>query len=94
MQRWAPSTTDSKRGEHAVATVSVSKPGNRLIYINGDYSEAAGNSNAGFTVPSGGQCFETLTQSRRVDYRKSFRVSPQQSSVTIELDRVDPPEPI
>lgn len=77
-------------------TVRVSKPANRLVFINGDYSTSAGNSNDSFTVPTGGQVFETLTADRCVDFRKSFRVRPADadSGVTVELDRVDPPEPI
>ena len=35
-------------------TVEVTKPGNRLVYINGNYIEAAGNSSLNtFTVPTG-----------------------------------------
>ena len=76
-------------------TVRVTKPGNRLIYINGDYTEAAGNSSLdSFTVPTGGQLFETLTGSQEVDYRKEFRVKRIDTEVTVELDRVDPPEPV
>ena len=38
----------------ALVTVRVSAPLNRLIYINGDYSQAAGNSsNDSFTVNQG-----------------------------------------
>lgn len=78
-----------------LVSVRVSKPGNRLIYINGDYTEPAGNSSVdSFTVPSGGQVFETLTGSREIDYRKEFRVKRTDTEVTVELDPVDPPEPI
>jgi hypothetical protein len=76
-------------------TVRVTKPGNRLIYINGDYTEAAGNSSDGsFTVPTGGQVFETLTGDRKVDFCKRFRVRPTDAEVTVELDPVDPPRPV
>jgi hypothetical protein len=76
-----------------LVTVRVSKPLNRLIYINGGYDEPAGNSSSdSFTVPAGGQIFETLNADRRVDNRKKFRVSPNDSDLTIELDPIDPPE--
>jgi hypothetical protein len=76
-------------------TVKVDKPLNRLIYINGDFSEPAGNSsNDSFTVPSGGQIFETLNGDGRVDNRKKFRVSPNASEITVSLDRVEPPESV
>lgn len=75
-------------------TVRVTKPKNRLIFINGDYSAPAGNSNDSFTVPTGGQLFETLTAARQVDYRKSFLVRVKDAAVTVELERVDPPEEI
>jgi hypothetical protein len=76
-------------------TVRVSKPLNRLIYINGDYAQPAGNSSSdSFTVPSGGQIFETVNGDRCVDNRKKFRVRPTDPEVIIALDPVDPPEPI
>jgi len=76
-------------------SVRVGKPQNRLIYINGDYSEAAGNSsNDSFTVPSGNQIFETVNGDDCVDNRKKVRVRPTDTQVTIDLDPVDPPEPI
>ena len=78
-----------------LVTVRVTKPGNRLIYINGNYTEAAGNSSAdSFTVPPGGQIFETLTGDQQVDFRKEFRVKRTDTEVTVELDRIDPPEPV
>ena len=79
-----------------LVTVRVSKPLNRLIYINGGYSQDAGNSSTdnGFTVPTGGQVFETLDGNRCVDNRKKFRVRPTDTEVTIALDPVDPPEKI
>lgn len=79
----------------AFASVRVSKPKNRLIYVDGDYTEAAGNSSTdSFTVPSGGHIAETLNGEGAVDFRKEFRVRPKETSVTIELDTVDPPEAI
>lgn len=76
-------------------TVRVSAPLNRLIYINGDYAQAAGNSsNSSFTVPSGGQIFETLNGERSVDNRKEFRVRRTDTEVTVSLDPVFPPEPV
>ena len=55
-------------------TVRVSMPLNRLIYINGDYSQSAGNSSTdSFTVPTGGQIFETLNGNQLVDNRKRTR---------------------
>ncbi len=76
-------------------TVRVGKPGNRLIYINGDYAQAAGNSSTdSFTVPSGGQLFETVNGNNCVDNRKKFRVRETDPEVTIDLDPVDPPEEI
>ena len=76
-------------------TVWVSAPQNRLIYINGDYAEAAGNSSTdSFTVPTGGQIFETLNGDNCVDYRKEFRVRRNDTEVTVSLDPVDPPEPV
>jgi hypothetical protein len=76
-------------------TVRVTKPGNRLIYINGNYTEAAGNSSVdSFTVPPGGQIFETLTGDQQVDFRKEVRVKRTDTEVIVELDRIDPPEPV
>ena len=76
-------------------TVRVEKPRNRLIYINGGYSDPAGNSSTdSFTVPTGGQIFETLTGDRCIDYRKKFRVKPDDREVTVSLDPVDPPEAV
>ena len=50
-----------------MVTVRVTKPGNRLVYINGNHIEAAGNSSVdSFTVPTGGQVFETLTHVQAV----------------------------
>jgi hypothetical protein len=79
----------------AFVTVWVSAPLNRLIYINGDYSQAAGNSSTdSFTVPSGGQVFETLNGDSCVDNRKRFRVRRTDTEVNITLDLVDPPEQV
>ena len=79
----------------AFVTVRVSRPLNRLIYINGDYSQAAGNSSTdSFTVPTGGQVFETVNGGDCVDNRKKFRVGVTDPEVTVDLDPVDPPEPI
>jgi hypothetical protein len=76
-------------------TVRVSAPANRLIYINGGYGKAAGNSSTDtFTVPSGGQIFETLNGDDRVDFRKKFRIKPSDTDVTVTLNSVDPPEKI
>ena len=76
-------------------TVRVSAPLNRLIYINGDYSQAAGNSSTdSFTVPSGGQVFETVNGDGCVDNRKRFRVRRTDTEVTTTLDPVDPPEQV
>jgi hypothetical protein len=79
----------------ALVTVRVSAPLNRLIYINGDYAQAAGNSSTdSFTVPSGGQIFETLDSDGCVDNRKKFRVRQSDTEVTVALDPVDPPEQV
>ena len=80
----------------ASVSVRVTKPANRRIYINGDYTDSAGNSSTdSFTVPTGGQFFETLTRDRRVDFRKRVRVRARDApGMTVELDRVDPPEAI
>jgi len=79
----------------AFVTVRVSAPLNRLIYINGDYSQAAGNSSTdSFTVPTGGQIFETVNGDGCVDNRKKFRVSVTDPEVTVALDPVDPPEKV
>lgn len=76
-------------------TVRVSAPRNRLIYINGDYAQQAGNSSTdSFTVPSGGQIFETLNGQGRVDNRKRIRVRRSDSELTIVLDPVAPPEAV
>jgi hypothetical protein len=78
-----------------MVTVRVTKPGNRLVYINGNYVEAAGNSSVdSFTVPTGGRVFETLTRDRRVDFRKQFRVKRSDTEVTVQLDSVVPPRPV
>jgi len=78
-----------------LVAVQVAKPGNRLIYINGNYIEPAGNSSVdSFTVPTGGCVFETLTGDRSIDYRKRFRVRRSDAELTVELERVDPPEPV
>ena len=79
----------------ALASVTVSKPKNRLIYIGGDYENPAGNSSTDtFTVPSGGNVAETLNSERKVDFRKEFEVKARDTSVSIELDPVVPPEQI
>ena len=76
-------------------TVRVTAPRNRLIYINGGYTEAAGNSlNDSFVVPTGGNVFETLTGKHCVDFRKTLDLDGNELSVTVELDPVDPPEQI
>ena len=50
----------------AFASVTVSKPKNRLIYLGGDYQNSAGNSSTDtFTVPSGGNVAETLNARRQ-----------------------------
>lgn len=77
------------------AKVRVLKPLNRLIYIDGNYPEPAGNSTAdSFTVPTGGHVVETLNGEGKVDYRKRFRVSPRDKKIDIALDPVDPPESV
>ena len=77
------------------ASVQVTKPGNRLIYLNGDYQAPAGNSSTDtFTVPSGGNIAETLNGDGKIDYRKKFRVRPRETKITIELDPVVPPETV
>ena len=79
----------------AFASLSVSKPANRLIYLNGDHENPAGNSSTdSFTVSSGGNTAETLNGDGKVDFRKKFRVGPRDKSVTIELDPVTPPEEV
>ena len=58
-----------------LVTVDVTKPGNRLIYINGNYLEPAGNSSLNtFPLPPGNHFLETLTGAREVDFRKRIRV--------------------
>jgi len=77
------------------ASLRVTKPKNRLIYINGNYTEPAGNSSSNsITVASGGNIAETLTKEDKVDYRKQFEVRPGDTVVIIELDPVNPPEAI
>jgi hypothetical protein len=79
----------------AFASVRVTSPLNRLVYVDGDYETPAGNSSTdSFTVPSGGHIAETLNGDGKVDFRKRFRVQPRDTSVTIELDPVDPPEKV
>ena len=79
----------------AFITVRVSKPTNRLIYINGTYTKAAGNSSKdSFSVPTGGYIFETMNTAGLVDNRKRFRVTPKDKQVTVALDPVDPPEAV
>ncbi|MBL8688460.1 MAG: hypothetical protein JNL04_05145 [Rhodospirillaceae bacterium] len=74
-------------------TVRVGTPRNRLIYVNGAYTQAAGNSSTDtFELVAGGYRFETLTGDKRVDYRKKFRVSAEDEERTIDLDPIDPPE--
>lgn len=75
------------------ASLFITKPANRLIYINGNYKKAAGNSSSGsITVSTGGNIAETLNGEDKIDYRKEFTVRPRDKKVTIELDPVDPPE--
>ena len=77
------------------ASVQVTKPGNRLIYLNGDYQAPAGNSSTDtFTVPSGGNIAETLNGDGKIDYRKKFHVRPRETKIAIELDPVVPPETV
>ena len=79
----------------AFASLTVSKPKNRLIYLNGDYEKPAGNSSTDtFTVPSGGNFAETLNGDDKVDFRKKVQVKATDTSVTTELDPVVPPEKI
>ena len=79
----------------AFASLHVTKPANRIIYLNGDYQNPAGNSSTdSFTVPSGGNVAETLNGAGKVDFRKKFRVKPRDTDVTIELDPVVPPEKV
>ena len=78
-----------------LVTVDVTKPGNRLVYINGNYVEAAGNSSLNtFPLPTGNHILETLTAAREVDFRKRIRIRRDDDEVSVELDLVDPPEPI
>lgn len=75
-------------------TVRVSAPANRIIYINGNYQQPAGNTSTdSFVVPPGRTLFETLNGDRSVDFRKKFRVGRDDDEVTVALDPVDPPEP-
>jgi hypothetical protein len=77
------------------ASLKVTKPKNRLIYINGNYTDPAGNSSAdSITVASGGNIAETLNMKDEVDYRKQFEVRPGDTVVILELDPVNPPETI
>lgn len=77
------------------ASVRVSGPRNRLIYINSNYGKPAGNSSADtFPVPTGGQLFETVDGSNCIDHRKKFRVAEGETDVTVVLDPVVPPEPV
>ena len=79
----------------ALRSMRVIVPRNRLIYLNGDYSCAAGNASTDtFTVNTGGNIAETLDGDARVDFRKRFRVKVSDTLVSIELDPVDPPEPV
>lgn len=79
----------------AFASLTVTNPGNRLIYLNGNYDDPAGNSSRDkFVVPAGGNIAETLNSSRAVDFRHRFRVGPADTSITIALDPVVPPEQI
>ncbi|HEY1386443.1 MAG TPA: hypothetical protein VGF43_22660 [Dongiaceae bacterium] len=79
----------------AFASLHITKPANRIIYINGDYENPAGNSSTdSITVPSGGCIAETLNGDRKVDWRKKFRVGPRDSEITIALDPVDPPQKV
>jgi hypothetical protein len=77
------------------ASLRVSKPKNRRLYLNGDYSAPAGNTSTdSFTVPAGGNIAETLNGQGKVDFRKKFRVRPRDTELTIELDPVVPPETV
>ncbi len=76
-------------------TVRVSSPARRLIYINGAYAKAAGNSSDDtFSLPTGGHVFETLNGDDKVDFRKKFRIRRDDTDVTVSLEHVDPPERI
>lgn len=67
--------------------VTVSKPLGRLIYINGNYDEAAGKSPAAFTVEYGPNRFETLTGAGKVDYAADVTVNAANPAATVELRR-------
>ncbi|BBL72517.1 hypothetical protein [Methylogaea oryzae] len=84
------------RGRKAMfASLRILRPEDRLIYLNGDYQNPAGNSSTDtFTVAAGGHTAETLDSQGKVDFRKKFRVTARQTSVAIELDPVVPPESV
>lgn len=78
----------------AFASLTVTFPRNRIVYLNGNYNDPAGNSSTDtFTVPSGGNIAETLNANREVDFRKKFRVKATETAVSVALDPVNPPEP-
>lgn len=76
-------------------SVRVSAPPDRDIYIDGTYIRPAGRSpDDTFSVPDGRHIFETLDANDCVDNRKKFDAPSSTAIVVIELDSVDPPEPI
>ncbi|RJF89336.1 hypothetical protein D3874_22115 [Oleomonas cavernae] len=71
--------------------VTILSPGNRLLYIDGVYSEKAGRIPVALILPDGPHVLETVNSKRQVDYRLAILGN---QDIDVRLTRVIPPEPL
>ena len=74
--------------------VTVTRPEDREVYVNGVYEEVAATIPHTFMLPAGSHKFETLIEGRLVDHRGEVTDMRDGTRDTIELSPVIPPEPI
>lgn len=72
----------------AMGSVRITKPLRRLIYINGNYDEAAGLSPGPFAVELGNNTFETLDGSGNVDWTGAATLTAANPNVSLALQPV------
>jgi len=71
-----------------LGSVKITKPLRRLIYINGNYDESAGQSPGPFAVEYGLNLFETRNGTGRVDWRGTTTITSKTSNVSLDLEQV------